>query len=134
MDGSLMWVMLLVMCLIYYLTYKAIRKFFGKWNPVIFLKGGWLMISAVFFLVLLYEKWQAYELLYKMVSYSLSWPYRDIRFPCTFASCPTLSVWWFRHSSEWSCYYEYLYLLSWWHVSCFLSLLCLQILITNVNS
>ena len=30
MDGSLMWVMLLVMCLIYYLTYKAIRKFFGK--------------------------------------------------------------------------------------------------------
>ena len=123
--------------LVYCWIFKLIRNFLRnllKWNPVIFLKGGWLMISAVFFLVLLYEKWQAYELLYKMVSYSLSWPCRNLRFPCTFASWPTLSVWWFRHSSEWLCYYEYLYLLSWWHVPYFLSLLCLQILITNVNS
>ena len=30
MDGSLMWIMLVAMFLIYYLTYKAIRKLLGK--------------------------------------------------------------------------------------------------------
>lgn len=29
-DGSLMWVMLPIMCIVYYLTYKAIRKLLGK--------------------------------------------------------------------------------------------------------